>query len=115
MVATDIYEYANQVLSEHGCDCYTYGDKNMPYCQIASIAAELRTAYPDGMEYSYEDVAQAILDISKPRHDSPEISKDQFDFDDWGSWGVGDFYDGPMKSLQEAFLSGKTFDTGWHG
>lgn len=24
-----------------------------------------------------------------------------FDFDDWGSWGVGDFYDGNEEELDE--------------
>ena len=38
-----------------------------------------------------------------------------FDFMDWGSWGVGDFYDAPYKELKEAIESGKDFDTGWHG
>ena len=38
-----------------------------------------------------------------------------FDFMDWGSWGVGDFYDEPYKELKEALESGKPFDTKWHG
>ena len=38
-----------------------------------------------------------------------------FDFDDWGSWGVGDFYNGNEEELRKAIESGKPFDTGWHG
>lgn len=40
-----------------------------------------------------------------------------FNFDDWnwGSWGVGDFYDGNEKKLRDAIDSGKPFDTDWHG
>ena len=38
-----------------------------------------------------------------------------FDFDDWGSWGVGDFYDGNEEELKFAIESGEPFDTGWHG
>ena len=38
-----------------------------------------------------------------------------FDFDDWGSWGVGDFYDGNEEELRKAIESGEPFDTGWHG
>ena len=38
-----------------------------------------------------------------------------FDFGDWGSWGVGDFYDGHEKELRDAIESGEPFDTGWHG
>jgi len=38
-----------------------------------------------------------------------------FDFDNWGSWGVGDFYDGNEEELKSAIESGEPFDTGWHG
>ena len=38
-----------------------------------------------------------------------------FDFNDWGSWGVGDFYDGNEEELRKAIEAGEPFDTGWHG
>ena len=38
-----------------------------------------------------------------------------FDFDDWGSWGPLDLYDGPKAALEKAIESGEEFDTGWHG
>ena len=38
-----------------------------------------------------------------------------FDFDDWGSWGIGDFYNGNEEELRKAIESGEPFDTGWHG
>ena len=38
-----------------------------------------------------------------------------FDFYDWGSWGVGDFYNGNEEELRKAIESSKPFDTGWHG
>ena len=38
-----------------------------------------------------------------------------FDFNNWGSWGIGDFYDGNEKELRDAIESGKPFDSGWHG
>lgn len=38
-----------------------------------------------------------------------------FDFYDWGSWGIGDFYDGNEELLKNALESGEDFDTGWHG
>ena len=38
-----------------------------------------------------------------------------FDFMDWGSWGVGDFYDEPYQELKKALESGEDFSTGWHG
>ena len=38
-----------------------------------------------------------------------------FDFNDWGSWGVGDFYSDTEKLLRDAIDSGEPFDTQWHG
>ena len=38
-----------------------------------------------------------------------------FDFGDWGSWGIGDFYNGNEEALRSAIESGNNFDTGWHG
>ena len=38
-----------------------------------------------------------------------------FDFMNWGSWGIGDFYDAAYKELKEAIESGNGFDTCWHG
>lgn len=38
-----------------------------------------------------------------------------FDFYDWGKWGVGDFYNGNEELLKNALSSGEDFDTNWHG
>jgi len=38
-----------------------------------------------------------------------------FDFDDWGRWGLDDWYDGVEEQLRAALASGQPFDTGWHG
>ena len=38
-----------------------------------------------------------------------------FDFMDWGSWGLVDFYDDTEAELREAMESGRNFDTHWHG
>ena len=54
--------YAMKVLSEHGCDCYTYGDEDAKH-----ILEDLKTAYPNGMEYPYIEVANEILSMSRPR------------------------------------------------
>ena len=37
-----------------------------------------------------------------------------WDFDDWGSWGIGDMRNGEDE-LRKAIESGECFDTGWHG
>ena len=54
--------YALQILAEHGCDCYTYGGEFGKH-----VLEDLKEGYPDGMEYPYIDVANAILSISKVR------------------------------------------------
>ena len=106
----EIHEYARKILSDHGCNEYSYGDST-----LETVLSDLKFAYPNGMEHPYEAVAQAILDVSRPRYVKPEIAEDHFDFDDWGKWGVGDFYTEAEDLLKEAIASGKTFDTGWHG
>lgn len=107
---SDIHDYALSILKEHGCDIHTYGDCHV---SVDSLENELREAYPDGMQYPHRDVAQAILDISKPTFKS--IPEEGFDFEDWGSWGVTDFYDETREELESALKSGKPFNTGWHG
>ena len=54
--------YAMQILAEHGCDCYTYGN-----CASEQVMEDLKEAYPKGMEFPYIEVANAILNISRPR------------------------------------------------
>lgn len=43
------------------------------------------------------------------------MGKFNFDFYDWGSWGVGDLYNGNEELLKNALESGEDFDTEWHG
>ena len=59
----NINDYAMDILTKNGCDCYTYGGE-----QSAHLLDDLKEAYPDGMEYGYGyvEVANAILAISKP-------------------------------------------------
>lgn len=54
--------YAMKILADSGCDCYTYGDMYAKH-----LLDDLKEAYPDGMEYPYVDVANAIYAISRPR------------------------------------------------
>ena len=53
--------YALRILAENGCDCYTYGGP-----ESVNIMEDLKTGYPYGMKFPYVDVANAILEISKP-------------------------------------------------
>ena len=57
-----IQEYAKKILTDAGCDEYTYGGDWSKH-----IMDDLKQAYPDGMEYPYIDVANAILAMSKPK------------------------------------------------
>lgn len=54
--------YALKILADHGCDEYSYGGT----CGD-TILSDLKEAYPNGMEYPYVDVANAIMAISKMR------------------------------------------------
>ena len=103
-----ITDYAAKILSDHGCDTHSYYGVS-----LETTINDLKEAYPDGMDYPYDQVAKAILEISTPT--TSQISRNGFEFDDWGSWGVGDFYDAPLSELKAAVESGKTFNTGWHG
>lgn len=57
-----VEEYAKKILSDNGCDEYSYGDEYSKY-----IMDDLKTGYPDGMEFPYIDVANAILAMSHPK------------------------------------------------
>lgn len=57
-----IKAYARKILSDHGCDDYSYGGT----CGD-TILSDLKEAYPNGMEYPYVDVANAIIEISRMR------------------------------------------------
>ena len=56
-----IKEYAKKILTDAGCDEYTYGGEYSKH-----VLDDLKKAFPNGMEFPYIDVANAILEISKP-------------------------------------------------
>lgn len=57
-----VEEYARKILSDHGCDEYSYGGEQAKY-----VLKDLKEAYPNGMEYPYIEVANSILSITKER------------------------------------------------
>lgn len=59
----NLESYAMKILADSGCDMYTYGNDG----QEKHLLNDLREAFPDGMEFPYIDVANAILSISRPR------------------------------------------------
>ena len=62
MTTDIIIDYAKKILADHGCDEYTYGGEWGKH-----VLDDLKEAYPNGMEYPYVDVANAILSISKQK------------------------------------------------
>lgn len=61
MYEQEVVEYAKTILSDAGCDKYTYGGEWAKF-----IMNDLKIAYPNGMKYPYIDVANAILAMSRP-------------------------------------------------
>lgn len=59
----ELNKYAKDILTENGCDEYTYGDE-----PVETILEDLKWKYKDGMQYGYNyvEVANAIKMISKP-------------------------------------------------
>lgn len=54
--------YAQKILFDTGCDKHTYGGD-----QAKNIMDDLKKAFPNGMDYPYVDVANAILALSRPK------------------------------------------------
>ena len=71
-----ITDYAAKILSDHGCDTHSYYGVS-----LETTINDLKEAYPDGMDYPYDQVAKAILEISTPT--TSQISRNGFEFDDW--------------------------------
>lgn len=94
-----IKAYARKILSDHGCDEYSYGG-----ISGESILSDLKEAYPNGMEYPYVDVANAIMEISKMR---PIIRKPWmmlWDNDD-ACDGVGcDSFEQALALVEDTFI-----------
>ena len=56
-------EYAAKILTDAGCDVHTYGGEFSRH-----IMDDLKQAFPGGMpEYTYQEVANAILAMSRPQ------------------------------------------------
>lgn len=55
-----VKDYARKILADHGCDKFTYGDT-----PSSTILRDLKEGYPNGMDFPYVDVANAIMAISK--------------------------------------------------
>ena len=80
-----IKEYARKILADHGCNEYTYGTT-----EGTQILRDLKEVYPNGMEYPYIDVANAIIAISKRK----QIKKSTWCVS-WDNGSCCDGYDTP--------------------
>lgn len=109
-----IREYTIGLLEKTGCSLNAY--KNVTVDQ--AVADVLSYEEENGpCDFPAEDVGkELVLICNNERLESlPPPRSMGDDFDDWGSWGIGDFYDKPEALLKEALASGERFDTGWHG
>ena len=62
-ITEEMKTYAIELLKKHGCDEYTYGGK-----WADKVLEDLKAGYKPGeLKYPYIDVANAILEISKPK------------------------------------------------
>lgn len=61
-MASKLRQYALQILRDHNCDVYTYGTT-----PGEDILRDLMMAYPNGMQYPYIRVVNAIIAVSKRR------------------------------------------------
>jgi len=56
-----VKEYAQKILADHGCNEHSYWGTDGE-----QVVSDLKEAYPAGMDHPYVDVANAILELSKP-------------------------------------------------
>lgn len=97
--ANSIEEYARRILEENGCDEHTYWGYSGKV-----LIDDLKSAYPNGLEFNYIDVTNAILEMSKPRLLVRSPYKCVWDCD------TGGFIDGcSCESFEDAMS--KVFDT----
>ena len=59
----ELNEYAEKILADSGCNCYSYG--NVSDSEV--LLEDLKTEFPNGMKFPYIDVANAILAMSCPK------------------------------------------------
>lgn len=87
-----VEEYALKILHDHDCDEYTYGET-----KGETIINDLKQAYPNGMEFPYIEVCNAIIAISKRKPLERAPYRMIYDCD------TGGFIDGiDCQTLEEA-------------
>ena len=108
-----IREYTLDLLYKSGCDKKSYRDVT-----VEQAISDVKAYEEDHGELPFpaEDIGkELVLICNNERLDPLPPPKDLSDeFDDWGSWGVGDMRNSE-QILRDAIASGDRFTTGWHG
>lgn len=106
-----IQEYARQILKEHDCDEYTYGGE-----LADGLMNDLKAAYPNGMQYSYQDVTDAILSISRPKPNIITPYRMIFDMGNIVDSIDFDSFDAAKKNMKDTYLGWLVeARAGWEG
>ena len=109
-----IREYTMTLLNECGCNEKSYRDT-----KVEQAVADVKAYEEEHGELPYpaEDIGRELVLICNHERLEPLPPPRSLsdDFDDWGSWGVGDMYADSEKILREAVAGGERFDSGWHG
>ncbi len=95
----DVDVYAMKILADAGCDCYTYGGE-----EAKNIMKDLKKTFPDGMEYPYIDVANAILAFSRPEPIKRSPWKMHWETDSTADATDHDFYETAKNDAIETLI-----------
>lgn len=108
-----IREYVLDLLKECGCDETSY--KGTTVEQAIEDAKWYENEYGK-QPFSADEIGKELVLICNNERLEPLPPPRNLanDFDDWGSWGVGDMRNGG-DDLRKAIESGEPFDSGWHG
>lgn len=109
-----IREYTLDLLYKSGCDKKSY--RNVTVEQAIADAKAYEEEHGEPLPFPAEDVGKELVLICNNERLEPlppprDLSNE---FDEWGSWGVGDMRDSE-QILREVIASGDRFTTGWHG
>lgn len=109
-----IREYTLDLLCKSGCNKKSY--KNVTAEQAIADVKAYEEERGEPLPFHAEDVGkELILICNNERLEPLPPPRDLSDeFDDWGSWGIGDMRNGE-QILRDAIASGDRFTTGWHG
>jgi len=108
-----IREYTLNLLEECGCN-----EKSYRNITVEQAVADVKEYEKDHgvLPFSAEDIGRELVLICNHERLEPLPPPRNLadDFNDWGSWGVGDIYEDVEKIMRDVIASGERFDSGWH-